>query len=344
MKEMSMTKKILCIILINSASIMLILYGFEFFFSPYSDLPVNGYVKGERCTWGHVVKNNKYGFRERNFETPKPEGVYRIMVLGDSLTWGAGLAIEERYTALTENMLNQAFDDRRFEVLNFGIAGGPTVKERDILLKFKNIVQPDLIVVGFCLNDPQPKEQNYSVERDQLRKSPTGSVIHIITDLMRRAKLSYLSGLISDAFYSFAEKNGSIPTWRDAIARTYNPQSAEWQEFISALETIKNTSDELSLSAPIFAILNQGTFPDRPTDYSNPDEYLTQYLEWYHQAEKAAQNIGFLSYNHEYEIIHQLKNHILAVNILDGHPSAGLNRIYAEKLFSVITEKIIQQP
>jgi hypothetical protein len=62
--------------------------GFEFFFRPYKHLPINGFVNGKRYTWGRLVENNRYGFRERNFKQPKPSDTYRVMVLGDSLTWG----------------------------------------------------------------------------------------------------------------------------------------------------------------------------------------------------------------------------------------------------------------
>ena len=67
---------------------------------------------------------------------------------------------------------------------------------------------------------------------------------------------------------------------------------------------------------------------------------LEQYLAWYHQAEKAAEDVGFMTYNHEYEIPRQIKNESLWVNHLDGHPSASLNRVYGEKLYRKIIEVI----
>ena len=50
-------------------------------------------VPAGRYTWGHRVSDNSLGFREREFALPKPPGVCRVMVLGDSFTWGAGLAL-----------------------------------------------------------------------------------------------------------------------------------------------------------------------------------------------------------------------------------------------------------
>jgi len=340
---MNIAEKTLFIILINLASVTFVLYGFEFLFSPYVDLPVNGKFEGDRYTWGHLVKNNKYGFRERNFKNPKPSDVYRVMVIGDSLTWGAGLAVAERYTAIVEKFLNKAFNDRRFEVLNFGVSGGPTTTERDVLRKYVRAVDPDLIVVGFCFNDPQQKDQNYSVEREKLRNSISGRTIDGMSRFMRYMGLSYVSELLNNVFYKLAEMLGLIPTWQSALQHTYEPLSGEWQEFIQALRDIKSISGELNLPSPLFLILNQGTFTDKPTDYNDPDDNLKRYLQWYHQAEKAAENIGFIAYNHEYEIAHQLNNESLAINILDGHPSENLNRIYGEKLYQKIAEIITQR-
>ena len=318
-----------------------ILYGYQSFFNSSTGMPANGWIGNELYTWGHLVKNNQYGFRERNFDSPKPSGIYRVMVLGDSLTWGAGLAPEERYTAIAENLLNKTFNDRKFEVLNFGKAGGPTIQERDILRKYKDIVSPDLIVVGFCLNDPQPRDQNYSVERENLEKNAKGLIVVQMQVFLRAIRLPYVAERLGQAFYNSAMESGVIPDFETALGRTYDPLSDEWLDFVEALRDIKNISDELHLPSPIFAILNQGNHSsDYKTVGEKPAGYLKYFLAWYHQAEKAAEDVGFMTYNHEYEIPRQIKNESLWVNSLDGHPSASLNRVYGEKLYRKITEVI----
>ena len=42
-------------------------------------------------TYGKPVSHNAEGFRDRAYAIPKPPGTYRILVLGDSFTWGVGL-------------------------------------------------------------------------------------------------------------------------------------------------------------------------------------------------------------------------------------------------------------
>lgn len=55
---------------------------------PHRRLPPNGRKDGVRYTWGQVVKSNKLGFRERELDAQKSPDAWRLMVLGDSLTWG----------------------------------------------------------------------------------------------------------------------------------------------------------------------------------------------------------------------------------------------------------------
>ena len=291
------------------------------------DLGRNG---GHNWTWGHRVAYNSFGFREREIAVPKPKGTVRIMVLGDSLTWGAGLAPEERYTNLLEKNLKEALNYSRIEVLNFGLAGGPTVTERDILKKWQHQVDPDLIVVGFCFNDPQPRGQNYSVERARL---------HDLYDMiaqLRHIGLKKTYAFMIERFDSLFISLKTIPAWTEALDRVYAKDSRQWRSFEKALVDIKQISDARGLAPPVFVLLIQGLAKDRPYDI-----YITK---WFHQAGEAAENAGFLLVNPESAFIRELTLKELPVNPKDGHPSAKCNRIYAKELLDIvlpIVEKII---
>lgn len=310
---------------------------------PKKNLPIDDFHNGVLYTWGQPVTVNRYYFREREFATPKPNDVYRIMVLGDSLTWGAGLALNERYTNRLESRIKKEFPDKKIEVLNFGMRGGSTTEERDNLKKFKDMVQPDFIIVGYCLNDPQPKSQDYSWERDQFSKK-YDKAIETVSKTLSAMKLYHMSTELRPSIYRLAEWLDIIPPWQVGLNRTYLANSKEWLDFRKALNDIKQMSDSMHLSPPIFMVLNQGTYTDRPTNYSHPDAMLTQYLSWYHQAEKEASSDGFLTANVEKEIGQSLSGKILAINILDGHPSKELNEVYAKKLFEMVTPYLQSVP
>lgn len=337
--RMRKLKRIGLLIAINGALILALVYAFEFVLEwkdPHRHLPPNGFVGGQLITWGNRVTNNSLGFREREFQMPKPPGVFRIMVLGDSLTWGAGLAPDQRYTNLLEKRLNES-GAGKFEVLNFGRPAGSTIEEREVLRKFGAQVQPDLIVVGFCINDPQPKSQNYSVEREQF-EAKNARRLASIKYRLGSVHLSALASLITDAAYGLAEKTNQIPTWERALDRAYAQASPEWQGFVQALRDIKQMSDEMKLPQPVFAALNQSGRTG--SDYAHPNEELSILIRWARQAEAAAGAAGFKTLNFEKEIPSEMANDSMVLNELDGHPSAKLNEVYARKLFAVVSEQL----
>ena len=116
------------------------------------------------ATWGCLVVNNSLGYREREIG-PKGHGIRRVMVLGDSLTWGTGMDPCDRWTDRLQKQLGNGY-----EVLNFAKSGDCTQKEAMRLRYLKANLQPDIVIVGFCCNDPQPQPENWCVEKED-RKS-----------------------------------------------------------------------------------------------------------------------------------------------------------------------------
>jgi GDSL-like Lipase/Acylhydrolase family len=83
----------------------------------------------------------------------KQEDVYRIMVVGDSLTYGQGLAEEWRFSNLAEQWLRQQF---RIEFLNLGIQGSQSEDVLRVTKKHLPILRPNLVIYAVCLNDFLP--------------------------------------------------------------------------------------------------------------------------------------------------------------------------------------------
>jgi lysophospholipase L1-like esterase len=320
------------------AVVAMILYTFEYLVKisdPANSLPHNGYIKNVYYTWGHSVHINSHGFRDSEIDMPKPVDTFRVLVLGDSLTWGTGLSLPERYTDIVENRLQESIKSTHIDVVNMAKPGIPTVYQRGILYTYADQLSPDLIVVGFCINDTQRRMVTYSVERSQFQKTYM-KYIRILTDSMKTIGLKRIAGMIQDAIVNTATRVGILPTWQESLQRTYEPDSPEWKEFVGSLKDIKQKSDELGLDDPVFLLLNQGTYTDRPTNYADPDHELQRYLQWYRRAGQAAKRAGFIVYSFENEIAERLSGEILSVNVMDGHPSARLNELYAEKLIAHI--------
>ncbi len=98
----------------------------------------------------HQVSINAYGLRDRELEDAEP-GTFRILVLGDSVTFGHGVAIDDAFVRRLEVAL--AGRQRRIEVLNAGIPGWSTRQQRIFYEDHSAGLRPDLVLVGFVLND-----------------------------------------------------------------------------------------------------------------------------------------------------------------------------------------------
>jgi lysophospholipase L1-like esterase len=100
------------------------------------------------------VKINSYGLRDEEFSLEKDKGTYRILVLGDSLTFGVGVENQDSYPEQLEEILNSKMQDRyRYEVVNAGVYGWGTHQEYKYLKRKGFDFDPNLIIVAFYSND-----------------------------------------------------------------------------------------------------------------------------------------------------------------------------------------------
>lgn len=97
------------------------------------------------------IRVNSAGFRDREHAREKPGGTRRLLVLGDSITFGNSLPREERFPEILEELYRE--EGEPVEVLNLGVAGYDTVQEVAFLEKVGLAFDPDVVLVAYCIND-----------------------------------------------------------------------------------------------------------------------------------------------------------------------------------------------
>lgn len=103
---------------------------------------------------GVPAHTNSLGFRDnREYPLAKSPGTFRILVLGDSVTFGHGALYETSYPYLLEQQLRAWRPEVKWEVWNLGVPGYNTAQELAQLRQVGDRYHPDLVVVGFYLND-----------------------------------------------------------------------------------------------------------------------------------------------------------------------------------------------
>jgi lysophospholipase L1-like esterase len=95
-----------------------------------------------------AVRINSRGLREREIGYDRPPGVFRILVLGDSQTFGWGVEADETYPRLVEHRLAAA-RRRPVQVINAAVPGTGTAHQLYFLQTEGWKYRPDLVILGF---------------------------------------------------------------------------------------------------------------------------------------------------------------------------------------------------
>jgi len=109
------------------------------------------YTGRELSFYDYLGASNSLGFRDREHAVAKPAGVYRIVVLGDSIA--AGLHVERNedvFPPILERLLVQG--GLRAEVINLAVSGYNTQQEVEMLREKGLQYHPDLVVVAYTMS------------------------------------------------------------------------------------------------------------------------------------------------------------------------------------------------
>ena len=97
---------------------------------------------------------NNLGLREsETVAEAKPEELYRILFLGDSFTFGTGVAQKDTLVKQIERLQNAKFSSRKIQTINSGVLGYSTVLENLYLRTKGTRLNPDMVIVNLNMTD-----------------------------------------------------------------------------------------------------------------------------------------------------------------------------------------------
>jgi hypothetical protein len=165
---------------------------------------------------GAPVSINSLGMRDREFTPAKPADTVRIMMLGDSLTFGWGVKAEDTPSKLMEASLNQGLDKPRYEVMNTGVGNYNTAMEVAYFFDKGRLLNPDVVVLNYFINDAEPtpiRKDSSLIEHSEAAVMVAGAYDKVARTYFGRADWqAYYRGLYGQ----------SEPGWlaaKDAVAR-----------------------------------------------------------------------------------------------------------------------------
>lgn len=99
-------------------------------------------------------RTNSHGLRDRD-RLEKQPGSTRVLVVGDSYTWGYAVAEDEAFPQTAERLLRER-GYRDVEVINGGIPDYNSRQERQLLERLMPVYQPDAVFLAYVVNDAEP--------------------------------------------------------------------------------------------------------------------------------------------------------------------------------------------
>jgi hypothetical protein len=102
---------------------------------------------------------NAQGFRGPEVAQTKPAGTLRIACIGDSHTFGYGVADGETWPARLQELLRARFPVHGLEVLNCGVDAYDTLQEVRWMQRRVLAFDPDLVILQYYVNDTAVRDE-----------------------------------------------------------------------------------------------------------------------------------------------------------------------------------------
>ncbi|HEX6163661.1 MAG TPA: SGNH/GDSL hydrolase family protein [Vicinamibacterales bacterium] len=247
---------------------------------------------------GAEVVTNSLGLREeREIDLNPDPAVTRILMLGDSVTFGFGVEQHETTSAQLEAQLAAA--GRRVEVLNAGVGNYNTAMEVEAYLTERRGLKPDLVVLNFFVNDAEPTPV------------PRGNIL---------TRSSLAAVYFNNRVDSVARWTNGAPGWEQYYTDLFNESAPGWQQARQAIQALHRSCTE---DGRRLAIVN---YPDLHQTNPYPLTVITDRIR------QVAATLGVPFLDLTPEVTQQSDAALLWVNGGDPHPNAATHAKYARRI------------
>lgn len=224
-----------------------------------------GKRKWAEKNYDRLEKKNKLNLRSFHVDKSKKPEDFRIVTIGDSLTWGKYVArTKDTWPYIMENLFRQ--DGWHVDVINIAKRGYTTVNEAEALDRYGWSFDPDLIVLQFFINDPLPSGPGFKRMGSSLifKPWPLSPIGHV-----KLENNSYLYSFLYQHFKQFQLRYFYPP---DIYAPLYEDDFEGWQACKAAFNQMSDHARQRDV--PMLAVVWPRFTIDSFEDGSYPDSHI----------------------------------------------------------------------
>ncbi len=159
---------------------------------------------------GVDFQTNSKGLRDREIPYAKTPEKLRVLMLGDSLTVGWGVAVEDTFPKRVERMY--AANSVDVEVINAGVGNYNTIQEVEYFLTEGHKYEPDVVVLNYFINDAEPVPEHH---KPSLLEETCLACVFTVGRIDTFARMVKTKQNWSDYYLSLYE-DGKATGWLDA--------------------------------------------------------------------------------------------------------------------------------
>ena len=292
-------------------------------------------------TYGVPFNLNDDSLRDKNYIKPKPKDIYRILVLGDSWTWGLGLQLDQTIPKQLETSLSNKFNNITLEVINAAKLGFNTVQQKILFEEVGLSYQPDLVILIYNLNDiewipsisgnnSKDNHTNFTpvVEIDKnediLKWYPNKEFRRFVWNLEQKSSfIRFLVPRLGVFLRDLGLLNSVEFSWVEKIYQGYNNLNPGWIASKTALNNISNIckKNNTQLIVAVYPLLIE------LDNYKGIQAHNTIINVW---------DSLKISCHDLYPIFKNKKPRKFGINHMDGHPNANAHSMVTKELLPLI--------
>lgn len=206
--------------------------------------------------WHGSVETDARGLRSRAPDAEPPR--YKVLLIGDSVTFGSGVRYEDAFGSKLETMLNRGLG-RSVAVWNAGVPGYNTTQEELALRHMGPLVQPDLVLVQVCMNDYMAAPVLTPGKTLDATHMEGGGGFSLVQLLYRSRVFVLVKEKLKDQEKRAPER---FPKWMHYISHLKNKPG--WAQVKESLVKMKADADSLHarLVVVVFPVEEQLRIPD----------------------------------------------------------------------------------
>jgi lysophospholipase L1-like esterase len=321
---------------------------------PESQFDRFGSQRVENLEFSYIATHNSLGYRGEEFSPEAPPDTRRVLFIGDSFVYGAGVARSDTVPSLLENKLN-SLNGPKFEVLNLGLPDGNTIDYLKTAKAFSNF-EADIVLLGYYVNN-----DHHLWERPlptllvwELTRRAASALYYYVSN---KCRYDWVYDYDIDPFYQDLACNGKINPWiiRKMDSKFKNEQSnyryiasklSERLDVMSNIKSIRNLFGNKAFYIVIFPSIYQSnnTYFDTLRKFGvkfKNDRPVNGKIQSVLKKMLGKNNIKYI------DLLPSIKKSFASENrqhfyVIDGHLNAFGNEVAATAIAEVLRHHLVE--